>query len=184
MKDKTTIIRMVVLIIIVGLLSLIPYFIIKDSEKETPVTKEDIYTLNKIKYEVPAGFKKHTNKFQEDYDYYTYSAEDAYCSIEIQMIENESNVYKNGEDYIKRSIYITLNDQVETYEENEWFGILIKQKERFAIEKNAAIAHDGNIYILKYQFNDYSNGEDESKESFKKCDTAYDYVFKSIKFQK
>ena len=38
--------------------------------------------------------------------------------------------------------------------------------------------------VLEYRFSDYANGEENESEAYKKCNTAYDFVFNSIGFEK
>lgn len=184
MKKKITIKQMIITIIVVGLLSLIPYIITKNYSKKTVISKNETFKIGNLKYDIPAKFETYNNSNEKDYKYYSYGKNDAYCYIELTKVNNKSELYKDAEDYLKKSIYFTLNDEVETNTENDWFTITVKGKDKTTIEIASAITDNNTIYELRYRFDDYSRGENQEDESYKKCSKAYDYVFKSIKIEK
>ena len=53
MKDKKNIKGLIITVIVVGLLSLIPYFINKDNPKEKIVKKDDNFKIGKLEYKIP-----------------------------------------------------------------------------------------------------------------------------------
>ena len=57
MKKKITIKQMIITIIVVGLLSLIPYTFNKSLEEEEIVEIKDEFKLDKMTYQIPTGFE-------------------------------------------------------------------------------------------------------------------------------
>lgn len=181
-KTKIDIKGIVITIVVVGLLSLIPYFIEQNTNKEKKVSSKDEFKLGKMNYQIPKDFEYYLES-DDDYRNYNFGEDSSYCNISMEIHSNEYDSYKDGEDYIKKMIYFTLLDEVETTQTNDWYTITIKNKEDYTNRIISAYKYNNDIYALEYSFSDYANGENIDKDSYKKCDTAYDYVFKSINFE-
>lgn len=182
MKKKNTWISIVITIVVVGLFSLIPYFITQETDKAKLVKENDEFKLDKISYQIPVGFE-YSKTIDESYRNYYYSEDNAYCHIDIERYSSEYNESETGEDYLKRSLYIALGDEVETKKEGDWFIVQIKETDK-TIRKVASIKHKKAIYTIDYKFNDYINGENEDTKGYTTCLNAFDFVYNSIEFEK
>lgn len=181
-KSKINWIAIVITIVVVGLLSLIPYAFNKSKDEEYIVDIKDEFKLDKMNYQIPASFE-YGEIEEENYRYYSFSSDLSYCSIDIEKYIDEYDPTNSGEEYLKRTIYITLDDEVETKTEGDWFIVTIKEPDN-SIRKIASIKYDNAIYTLDYRFDDYTNGENEDTEGYKICSSTFEYVFNSIGFEK
>lgn len=184
MKDKKNIKGLIITVIVVGLLSLIPYFINKDNTKEKLVKKDENFKIGKLEYKIPEGFKAYPSYSDDEYKHYSYGENDVYCYIELTKVNNSSDIYKDNEDYLRKTVTFTLNDEVETNKEDEWFTVTVTNKTRSFIGKSSAITEDKTIYVLSYRITDYTHGETPNDKDYKKCVNAYNDVLKSIKINK
>lgn len=183
-KKKITIISTIITIVVVGLLSLIPYIIEEKRYEAKPVTPKDEFKIGKMVYKMPIDFSYQLANYTSDYKNYTFGEGASYCDINIELHRyDDYEVYESGEQYIRERVYITIADEYETYTDNGWYTLDIKSKD-YSSRKVSAIKYGKDLYVIDYTFNDFSKGENKNSEEQKKCSTAYDYVFKSIFFEK
>ena len=176
-------IRIIIIIMVVGLLSLVPYFMTKDHYEEKLVTPKDEFKIGKMIYQIPADFEYTLEREDDNYKNYNFFDDSTYCHINMQVHDCYDS-YETGEDYIRKNVYITLSDEIETSSNEDWYTITIKEKEHSVVRKISAKEYKKDIYVLEYRFSDYANGEENESEAYKKCNTAYDFVFNSIGFEK
>ena len=178
-ERKITIPKAIILIIVVGLISLIPYAMIKSMpEEDKIVTKDNNFELMDLSYKIPEGFKMSSYQY-DDYKSYSYGEDSIHCSITFDVSKNY-HTYKTGEEYIRRRVMFTLDDTVsEITEENNWYQITRTSKSG-EIETTAVYLGEENTYNYTFRMHDYSNGENIEKEENNKCLNAYDYTFKSL----
>lgn len=181
-KSNFNWISIVITIIVVGLLSLIPYSLSNDDDEEKIVNAKDEFKLDKMTYQIPASFEYIKTK-DENYRNYSFSADRSYCHIDIEKYDNEYNSDDSGETYLKRTLRIALQDEVETKTEGNWYIVTVREPDK-SIRKVASIKHGKAIYTIDYRFSDYTNGENEDSFGHKTCETAFEYVYNSVGFEK
>lgn len=183
-KTKISLITIVITILVVGLLSIISFIIEEKRYEAKKVTPKDEFKIGKMSYQIPVDFTYQKNSYNSDYKGYSYGNGEIFCDIDIKNYKyDEYEVYESGEEYIKKRVYITIADEYETHKDEDWFIIYIKSKEHNN-RKVAAIKYKKDIYVIDYQIYDYSHGEKMNTKEYKKCADAYDYIYKSITFEK
>ena len=181
-KSKINWIAIVITIVVVGLLSLIPYAFNKSKDEEFIVDIKDEFKLDKMNYQIPASFK-YDEIEEENYRYYSFSSDRSYCHIDIEKYASEYNQSNSGEEYLKRTLRVTLQDEVETKKDGDWFIVTVTEPDN-SIRKVASIKHGKAIYTIDYNFSDYANGENEDSYGYKTCVEAFEYVYNSVGFKK
>lgn len=181
MEDRKKIPQPIKIIIIIGLISLIPYAMIKSIPiKEKLVEKNNTYTMKELSYKIPEGFEIDSYSDKE-FKTYSYNKDYIYCHISIQTQTNEYDLFKTGADYIKNRVYFTLSDELsEITEKNNWYTIT-KTTKQGNYETTTVYTNKKNVYIVEFSINDYENGEQIEKKQENKCLTASDYLLKSLK---
>ena len=125
----------------------------------------------------------HQYSYNND-DFYSYEDDDIYCTVNL---ENQDKKYydKSLEEYLKSSIYITLNDKVSEVIKNETKNIEFMQV-KIETDSNEeyyyAFETKNNYYLLKYRITDYKNG-DRSDIDTNICYTAKDKILSSIQIK-
>lgn len=181
-KTKIKILPIIITIVVVGLLSLIPYTFNKSLEEEEIVEIKDEFKLDKMTYQIPTGFEYSKLK-DENYRSYSFSSDCSYCHIDIEKYASEYNQSNSGEEYLKRTLRVTLQDEVETKKDGDWFIVTVTEPDN-SIRKVASIKHGKAIYTIDYNFSDYANGENEDSYGYKTCVEAFEYVYNSVGFKK
>ena len=183
MERRIKIPQPIKIIIIVGLISLIPYVMVKSlPEKEEYVDKNNTYQIKNLSYKIPLGFE--IDSYSDDeYKYYSYNEESIYCNISLEVHSNKYDLFKTGEDYLKNRLFFTLSDTLsEITEENNWYTIT-KTTKQGSKEVSTAYTDKEYVYLLEFSLSDYQNGEELDKVEKHKCLDAYEYVYKSLKLQ-
>ena len=142
--------------------------------------REEKKALKNISYKISDKFEK------DDYGYaiyYSYYNDNISCHFRINANENYYDEYKDGSDYLKRRIYFTYNDKVSEIKEvelNNYKWYYLTKESDGDIEYIYATLKDDNIYELKYDINDYVNGDGTSNF----CANEYDKIISTVKFKK
>lgn len=177
---KIKISQMIIMILVIGLISLIPYTMVKiNSNKNFTLKKDSTFKLKELSYKIPKGFKAQIIK-HDDYKYYSYQDEKYICSISIDVMNNKDYNFKDGEEYLRNKVFFTLEDEFsEITKENNWYTITKTSKSK-SIEKISASLNNDNIYLFKFAISNY---EDIDNEQNHKCQMAYDFVYESLKIE-
>ena len=78
-------IRIIIIIIVIGLLSLIPYFMTKDHHEGKVVTPKDEFKIGKMIYQIPADFEYTLERVDGNYKTYNFGEDSAYCHINMSV---------------------------------------------------------------------------------------------------
>ena len=143
--NKKLIIASIITVLVVGLLSLIPYTMIKNAPpKEFIVGEDNKFELKQLSYKIPEEFEGYRNRY-DDYRTYSYNEDDIYCSITVDLMENRYKQYKTGEEYLKNDVLVTLEDKIsDITQNNDWYTMTVTSKTGH-IEKVSAYVNKDDI---------------------------------------
>ena len=143
--------------------------------------EEDRKLYEEIEYVVPQDLlvSEYSNKKDHRYSYFE---DDCYCSFNVEV--SNKDYYDNIEEYLKKSIYISLDNEVSEVEEIEmngekFYSVVIKEKKGLTNEYYYTVESANYYYLLRYRLVDESNGDTAGIED-STCYTAKDQILKSV----
>ena len=175
MKNKKIIIIpvVIILVLILGVIGLNYYF-------DNVYYKDNSKVLESISYEVPKEFEK-ISDYGNSRLYYYYK-DSVGCSFSIFGDDDTIEEYKDGKEYLESSVYTNQKDKVSEIEEK---NINDYKWHYMSVEKDSGISHyyatvrEGVIYYLKYDTEDYLNGDGTSDY----CLKQHDVILNTVKFK-
>lgn len=143
--------------------------------------KEYSKMYEEISYTVPKELKDSEYSNIKDHRY-SYFEDDCYVSFNVEADDKE--YYDNTEEYLKKSIYTSIDNKVSEVEEIEmngekFYSVNIKEKKSGTIEYYYALESTNYYYLLRYRLVDDSNGDVAGIED-SICYTAKDQILKTI----
>lgn len=180
MKNKSFIIVLIVgIIIVVGIISfaLIGFVLIKASNLDN-----NAYLKN-IEFNISDKFEK--KNYGDFISYYYFDSDnDLSCTFDVSVEDYSYNSYNDGKEYLEDSVYHNSKDKVSDIEEIDinnfkWYKMSVLNSGKY--NYYYATIKNGVVYELKYDINDYLDGDRSNNDSF--CITERDKIISSVVFK-
>ena len=137
--------------------------------------------FSEISYTIPKGFKK-----DDEYHYtkyYTYSKNDVYCNIDIDVTEKD--YYKDVKEWVNRIVHFNLTDKISNPTDiniNNIDMYYVDKKNENAEEYYYGMESSHYFYMITYKIRDSLNGDRADKDN-NLCYTAKEKLLSSIIIQ-
>ncbi|MBQ6494505.1 MAG: hypothetical protein IJI49_00725 [Bacilli bacterium] len=166
--------KVLIVIGIIILIIMLLYYYVKDNYR---YYGDKDYLID-ISYDISDRFDA---SIYDSSRYYHYYEDDISCNFDISYFSTFD--INNGEEYLRKRIMFTLNDEVSDIEEVDinnykWYYMKVDSGDK--ISYYYATVKDDVGYELEYSISDYMRGD--SNSSNKVCYSEYDRVISSIKF--